>query len=346
MDKIRVGMVRCDPHAQYFGVLYQPHDVEALLDHWAVLPYYLHRFGHRRPTTETTRFGMVQGLEMTKVWDADRDVAEEMKRVFLGKPRVCDSLEEASDDVDLVFISDCYLDGDDHLALAEPGLKKGVPTFVDKPFASTLADARKMVNLAIENDTAVLSSSMLRQVPYVKLFRNRFAEIEPVGMGVVKGVGLGQLGAVIHGLSLAQHIFGEGVKWVECMGTDPLEFLHLHYDSDDPRLKRGIEVLVISSHISGPECGFRCEAYSHRGVIHSNWVDDNLFPEGGLVIFYKLREMVRTRRPQIPYGSMLELMEIFDAGRLSQERGKPVNLEEVRETCPVPLSIQQPVGKD
>ena len=37
--------------------------------------------------------------------------------------------------MDLVFISDCVGDGSEHLRWAAPGLEKGVPTFVDKPFA-------------------------------------------------------------------------------------------------------------------------------------------------------------------------------------------------------------------
>jgi len=68
----------------------------------------------------------VKGFEIVKLWDEDRNVAEVASKVLCGKPAVCDTVEEVSDDVDLVLIADCNGDGCDHLQLASPGLKKGV----------------------------------------------------------------------------------------------------------------------------------------------------------------------------------------------------------------------------
>ena len=48
----------------------------------------------------------------------------------------------------LVFISNCNWDGADPLELATPGLEKGILTYVDNPFADTVASCRTMVNLA------------------------------------------------------------------------------------------------------------------------------------------------------------------------------------------------------
>ena len=84
----------------------------------------------------------VDGFELVKLWDEDHEVAELASRVFLNKPMVCDSFEQVSDHVDLVFIADCNGDGSDHLKLATPGLEKGVATFIDKPFAHCSADLR------------------------------------------------------------------------------------------------------------------------------------------------------------------------------------------------------------
>jgi len=67
---------------------------------------------------------------------------------LLRKPEVCDTLEKVSNDVDLVFIADCNGDGSDHLKLATPSLKKGIPTFIDKPFADEVKDAIAIVRCA------------------------------------------------------------------------------------------------------------------------------------------------------------------------------------------------------
>ena len=55
------------------------------------------------------------------------------------------AVEAVADAVDLVFIANESGDGRDHLKLATPGLEKGVPTFVDRPFARTVKDAKAMI---------------------------------------------------------------------------------------------------------------------------------------------------------------------------------------------------------
>ena len=325
LDTIRVGMLRCDTHASWYGLLFAPADEHVCLEYWPQCQYY---FYYRH----ALKFGLLPGFELVKVWDEDREQAEKLAKVFLNKPHICASLEEASDEVDLVFIADCLDEGKYHLAFATPGLKKGVATFVDKPFAYTLADAREMVRLAEANHAPLMSSSLLRQNPLTEHFRNRFVEIGPVREGFVKGVGFTGLGGTIHGVSLAQHVFGEGVEWVDCMGRIPLEIVRLHYPSRPETATNGVDVIVMSSYLLGPDCGYQCVVYGKKGSIISPWIDDYNFPLAGQVIMNKCRDMVRTRQPQIPYKSMLELIEIVEAARLSQQTGKAVPLKDVRES--------------
>ena len=337
MAVIRVGMIRCDVHACWYGLLFAPADEHCVLSHLPQCHHYFY-YGHK------VKFGPVPGFELTKLYDPfppyqnmvrpqndNRSNAEILSAVFMDRPKICSTLEEVSDNVDLVFIADANKCGEDHLELATPGLKNGIPTFVDKPFAHDLTDARAMVELAQEHDTPLMSASLLSVNPYVDHFRNKFAEIAPVGMGIVKGVGFDRLSGIIHGLSLAQNAFGAGVAWVQSMGTAPLEFVRLHYAKEHPELPNGKDVMVISSHLPGPHCGYHCEAYSRHGAVHSEWIDDYKFPLGGLIMMEKLRKLVETREPQISYATMLEVMEIVEAGRFSHANGsKPVSLAQVR----------------
>ncbi len=327
MDKIRVGLIRCDVHGWWYSALFAEHDpllyrkYDPCL-HWL---FYKSYWGEpKKPLVST-----VPGFRLVKLWDYDRKKAENMAKVFLNKPKICDSPEEVCQDVDLVFIPDCSGEGHDHLKLAAPALKNGIPTFVDKPFAHTLKDAREMVNLAVKYKTPLMSSSLLRQSPHADRFRNRFAEIEPVVLGVVRGTGkYNGLASSFHGIAFAQCLFGEGVEWVECMGTIPLEYLHLHYPKGTPE---GTEVLVVNTHYETMDiyCGFSCDVYGKTGSIHSPSINDFAFPCAGEKILNMLKQMVKTRKPPLSYKSMLELMGIVEAGRLAQKQGKKIYLKDV-----------------
>jgi len=131
--------------------------------------YFYTNYGDPRQMTAP----VVEGFEVVKLWDEQRSVAEVASRVLCGKPQICDSLEEVSDDVDLVFIGDCNGDGSDHLELASPGLKKGVTTFVDKPFAHRLDDVKQLLELAAGHNVPVMSLSILQMVPGIRHFARR-----------------------------------------------------------------------------------------------------------------------------------------------------------------------------
>jgi predicted dehydrogenase len=228
--------------------------------------------------------------------------------------------------VDLVFIPDCSGDGSGHLALATPGLEKGVPTFVDKPLAGNLRDARAIVALARQHNTPVMSLSMLRTVPHARHFRDRLQEIAPVGFGSIKGAGT-MLAGSIHTISLAQHVFGAGVEAVDCMGPSELAYLHLDYGDRDDRPAAGV---MLNCH-SGPtyHCSLYVSAFSDKGAIHSGQIGDFEFPFGAAEILRMVKRMVRSGEPQAPYEEMLECIAIADAGRLAQNTGKRLHLEEV-----------------
>jgi predicted dehydrogenase len=325
MRKIRVGMIGCDLHGLYYGALMAKHDPLVLRDtgrgQAAFFYFYLH---YNDPTVMTVPF--VGGFEFAKMWDSDRQAAENASTIFGGRAEVCGSFEECSDDVDLVFIPDCNGDGSTHLELATPGLQKGVPTFVDKPLASNLQDARAIVELAQAQDTPVMSLSMLRVVPHARHFRDRLQEIAPVGFGSIKGAGQTLAGS-IHTISLAQHVFGAGVAAVDCMGPSELAYLHLDYGGRADRPSAG----VMLNCESGPtyHCSLYVSAYSDKGAIHSGQIGDFEFPFGAAEILRKVKKMVRTGEPQAPYDEMLECIAIADAGRLAQKTGRRVHLQEL-----------------
>jgi virulence factor len=65
--------------------------------------------------------------------------------------------------VDVMMIE--AVDGSVHWERAKPFLEAGIPCFVDKPFACSVADARKMVELSAKKKLPLFSSSSLRFAP-------------------------------------------------------------------------------------------------------------------------------------------------------------------------------------
>jgi virulence factor len=57
------------------------------------------------------------------------------------------------------------VDGSVHYERAGPFLEAGLPCFIDKPFACSVADARKIIELADKKKVPIFSSSSLRYAP-------------------------------------------------------------------------------------------------------------------------------------------------------------------------------------
>jgi len=348
--KIRLGLVRCsDIHGYYYAVMLADYDPMLLLEKYYIVQYYASNIYDPKKIT----IPKVPGFDLVKVWDYDPDRARTFAQVFNNKPQVCETLDEMTEGIDAVFISNGERNGSDHLKLATPFLKKGIPTFVDKPFSSNVKDAQAMVKLATKYHAPLFNASILTYVPAAEFFRQRFAEIthayypvpdekpdHPIGLGVVKGVGgtfsqeLGGKGVsggledrmayLIHGVSLGLNLFGMGVEWVEAMGEQPLEYIHL-------RMKTGMDVMILntSTKVFPESCSFYASAYSKYGAVHSNPIGDPEFIGGAEKILRMFKKMVQTKKPPVPYRNFLEHIAIIEAAQRAQKQGKRIYLSEV-----------------
>ena len=338
-DVVRVGIIRCDTHAFFYAHIFdRPNPALSRKHHWGN-----HYYFHHWDDPARKRIPTVPGMAITRLlpdrpWE-QRDTtganARGLAQALDGRPKICKSLDEVSDDVDLVYIADCDHEGKDHLKFAAPGLKKGVPHFVDKPFAYTLQDAQTMVELARKHNTAVMCASLLRFSPYLDRTRKRLADVGPVGCLFVQGCGA-SLAAVFHVLSVVQNLLGEGCESVESMGENLFDVLRLHY----PGRAGGTSAVILNRAGWAPghkvtsanyhHTSFRASAYGPGGAVHTPRIDDYLFPEGGVRIVRMARRMARTRQPPIPYDSMLELMRMIEAARKAHNTGTRVYLDDFR----------------
>jgi len=286
--------------------------------------FYSHYSAPRRMTAPC-----VEGFEIVKLWDEDREAAELAARVFHAKPEVCDRFDQVSDDVDLVFIADCNGDGSDHLELSRPGLEKGIATFIDKPLASNLGDAVKIYDLAQKHQSPILSLSILQVNPATERIRRRLDEVGGVDFGTVTAFNT-HPAALIHAISIVHHVFGTGVREVSCVDTPHHIAFHLGYgDASDPACpEHGVVINCGVSKFRFTEM-FVC-AYGREGAIQGRAMNDFDASEGSAIILEHVRAMVRTGRPHALGGEMLEAIAVMDAATQAQATGQSVVVAEVR----------------
>lgn len=142
-----------------------------------------------------------------------------------GVPLV-DKPAEMIGKVDAMLIE--AVDGSVHYERARPFLEAGIPCFVDKPFACSTADARKMIELAEKKKLPIFSSSSLRFVPELVEYLGSSAHggimgCLTYGPASVSEQNPGLFNYGIHSVEVLYTIMGPGCVRVTCshdQGTD------------------------------------------------------------------------------------------------------------------------------
>lgn len=109
------------------------------------------------------------------IWGADPQKTAEVAQegaipVIVAKPA------DLLDQIDLAVVVDRH--GELHAEHALPFLERGLPTFVDKPFAISLADCQRMLDTAKQHGAVLTSFSALRFAPETEALT---AELSRVG---------------------------------------------------------------------------------------------------------------------------------------------------------------------
>jgi len=329
---IRVGMLRCDTHAMWYAPLMAQHDPKALQNptdpaedfrySWqsgGIHMFFYTRYGH--PLEMTAPY--VGGFQIAKVWDEDRRSAEMMAKIFRQPPQVCDTPEEASRDVDLVFVADCNGDGGDHVQLAGPGLKRGIPTFVDKPFADTVAHCRELQAMAKASGAPLLSLSILQTEPSVTLFKNRMPEVGTLNFATLAGYGTHPAG-LVHTFSTIHHLYGPGIHQVQVMKAQGHTAYHVSYGPLAGKEGRPIHGVMVNCDVGNrPFTALGMSAFGTKEDIHAMTMGDYAYPYGTAIIIRKIAQMVRERTVEAALiDNMVEAIAAIEAFKASAETGK------------------------
>ncbi|MCC7261370.1 MAG: Gfo/Idh/MocA family oxidoreductase [Candidatus Latescibacteria bacterium] len=101
--------------------------------------------------------GRTTGMVVTKIWSYRRAFAEDLARRFPGVQVVAE-LEDMVGTVDGVYIDAAPAVSLYHL-LARPFLQAGVPTFINRPFCTSVEKGRLMVEMAKQSGAPLMSNS-------------------------------------------------------------------------------------------------------------------------------------------------------------------------------------------
>jgi predicted dehydrogenase len=299
---LRIGVLKVSRHTYWFGCFFNAYD-RALLDKYA------EGVGQRNEQVKEVPLPL-PGVSIVKVWDENAERAKEFASTF-HVPHVAKNLSDMLEGVDGVLLADTNGDGSDHLRLAKPFIEKGIPIFIDKPLASTLADAREIIDLATKTGTPIMSSSVLRYVKGVETANARRQQIGDI-TGIV-AVGAGN--PVIYGVHVAELIAtlaGPNPQYVQNIGDELKDVIKIHYQN-------GLDAIAVIIHDT--KTPYTATLYGKDGSLSTGEIDRTAYQYGAYRSMQHVVEMFRTRKPPIPYSETLGVMRILFAAFASREQG-------------------------
>ena len=258
----------------------------------------------------------LSGARVTALWSADASDEERgnvaQLRERYGIDVQVDAPEDLIGQVDGVFV--LARAGDQHLALARPFLERKVPTYIDKPLANCLAEAKEIVALAEANGTPLTCASGLRYVPEVTNFHTRAEEIGRVRSGTVTGPGeLFYYG--IHAAELLQAVFGSGIAWVSNAGDEEKDVATIGYADG-----RTVVLQIIRFGGHGWEfCYYSDRRWDRVPILIPGWS----FYRG---VLEQAVAVVATGKGGPSHDEMIEVIAVLEAMRRSAATGERIEL--------------------
>ena len=218
--------------------------------------------------------------------------------------------------IDLALVLHQADHGARHRELAEPMLAAGVPVFVDKPMAPTVAQARELFDLAAKHSTPLASSSALRFAAELTQERARIEALGEIRSATVTGTG-DWFDYGIHAVELLLAATGLPVEWVSRHSAGAQDVAVLGVTGD-----RHASVLIDRD----AHDAFTVTLHGRTG-----WLS---FEVTRMWDFYRNQlqasvEMARTGRAPVPAADTLQVLAVLEAGERSLRTGRPVRLAEV-----------------
>ena len=113
--------------------------------------------------------------------------------------KICDTLEELADYVDIGFVHCC--NWDKHLDYVKPFVERGKPVFIDKPIVGNIDDLKKLEELCA-NGAKIIGTSALRYCEEVDRVKEEMAKDGVLPAHTIATVGSDDFNYAIHAVEL------------------------------------------------------------------------------------------------------------------------------------------------
>lgn len=233
-----------------------------------------------------------------------------------------DAPQELLGAVDAVLIESN--EGAVHRRRAEPFLAAGLPVFVDKPLAVTVADARAMADLAARHSSPLLSASSLRFAREIEAIK------ADAGLGAIRGadvhcpaplhdVNPGLFHYGVHGVEMLYSLLGAGCVEVRCTFEEAGEVVVGRWADGRLGVLRGLR---------GGGTGYGVTVYGETSIatrqVDATWIYKELVE--------RIVSMARTGTSPVAADELVEVVAFQDAAlRSRREGGAAVALEAAAE---------------
>ena len=221
-----------------------------------------------------------------------------------------DDTEAMLDNVDGVLV--LAVAGHKHLALAEPALRRGLPTYIDKPLACDASEAKRIEALVEQYGSPCYSASSLR-------FANEPKAIDPAALGELKAIdafGPGELHPLmpgvlfygVHTIEMVDAIWGPGVEAVSAEHRDDRDLVRLAY-RDGRFASLRLE---------------RAGAYDFGATVHGEKDIESFRVDFSSVYDRLVEGMARffeTHEPPVTLDRIVENVAVMAAANASMQRG-------------------------
>jgi predicted dehydrogenase len=246
----------------------------------------------------------IPGAKVTHIWTDDAADAPKVAAASLIE-HVVSRPEDVIGQVDAVVIATD--DGTDHVRRARPFVEAGLPVFIDKPMATTMAELRQFVQWQREG-RVLLSTSGMRYAPEMRL-----SEEQRTALGELRWITSFTCKTWerygIHALEAVEPLLGPGFLTVQAHGDAGGDVMHITHRS-------GVKLTLGALHDAYGSFG-AVHLYGTKGDLPLKLADTYHAFRGQLVAFI---EMLRTGAAPLPFAETVELMAVIIGGIRSREQ--------------------------
>ena len=219
--------------------------------------------------------------------------------------------------VDAVLVES--VDGSVHRQRALPFIERGMPTYVDKPFACSLDDARAIVRAAEMKHVPLMSSSSLRYAPELVAAKDgklgKVVGVTTYGPAPTHPRNPGLFHYGIHPTEMLYTLMGPGCRRLTCLSTEGAEVATGAWSDGRLASIRGIRA-------GSAAYGFTL--FGSKGVAAQGVSTEFIYRE----LLRQIVKLFETRMPPIDLRETLEIVAFIEAAKKSADAGgMPVDVK-------------------